>query len=48
MRTIITLITLLVATVGCTYTVSAKDLYKSNLGVSNWGNDTTIKGFSNN
>tara|TARA_B100000989_G_scaffold236037_1_gene182890 strand:+ start:196 stop:1251 length:1056 start_codon:yes stop_codon:yes gene_type:complete len=43
MRTLITLITLLVATVGCTYTVSANDLYKSNLGVS-WG-DTTIKGF---
>tara|TARA_B100000989_G_scaffold243882_1_gene190935 strand:+ start:205 stop:1221 length:1017 start_codon:yes stop_codon:yes gene_type:complete len=48
MRTIITLITLLVATVGCTYTVSAGDLYKSSLGVSNWGNDTTIKGFSSN
>ena len=57
MKTTIEFIKLTLATVGTTIllmfalgiaTVEAKDLYKSNLGVSNLSNDTTIKGFSNN
>ena len=57
MKTTIEFIKLTLATVGTTIllmfvfgiaTLEAKDLYKSNLGVSNWSGDTTVKGFSTN